>query len=344
MKHPLLQILLLSFVFSFSNAQTDFREGYVIENSGDTLHGFIDYRGDLFMGSLCRFKNKNNIITDYNPSTLAAYRFKDSKYFISKVINGKKAFLEFLINGQVNVYYLRDEQGDHYFLEKEGIGISEIPNNISYIYRDEKKYLLDTKKHIGMLSIYMNDAPNFSSKIAKITKPEHKNLIQLAEEYHNSVCFDKKCIIYEKQQTGIKVSFEALSGVVKYTNNDAVLDNFYWQNGVFAHFWLPRINEKIYFKIGFLHAHATYVDGESFNHLKPQAHFGYIASKTYRIRPTASIGLLAPSYSGGLMIRVNQKINVGLQSWLNFEHKEKTFLIPKELANYSILGNLFIEF
>ncbi|MFW5658286.1 MAG: hypothetical protein ACOCYF_02455, partial [Bacteroidota bacterium] len=60
------------------HAQTDFRPGYIIQNAGDTVYGEIDYRGDLLMGRLCRFKEADNSIKDYSPYDIAAFRFIDS--------------------------------------------------------------------------------------------------------------------------------------------------------------------------------------------------------------------------------------------------------------------------
>ena len=57
---------------SILNAQTDFRPGYVIGFSGDTLYGEIDYRGDLLMGSLCKYKSPDGTITEYTPYDIAA--------------------------------------------------------------------------------------------------------------------------------------------------------------------------------------------------------------------------------------------------------------------------------
>ena len=67
-----------------------------------------------------------------------------------------------------------------------------------------------------------------------------------------------------------------------------------------------------------------------------------MAPKTHRIKPDFSIGLLSTSYSGGVLVRINTNINIGVQSWVNFYYK-KTFWIPKKLFNYSILGNIYIE-
>ena len=191
------------------NAQTDFRPGYIINPNGDTLKGNIDYRGDRFMGITCRFKPETmRKEIEYTPDDILAFQFIDSKYFISKYVNGRKVFMEFLIKGKVCIYYLRDDKGDHYFIEKEGIGITEIPYEEGIKYSNNKSYFYQSTKHLGILNFYMQDAPDFQPRIARIGKPEHYNLIKLAEDYHNSVCKDVKCIVFEKEVPLLKTAFE----------------------------------------------------------------------------------------------------------------------------------------
>ena len=56
-KFVLFGLLILTGVL---NAQSDFRPGYIISTTGDTIFGEIDYRGDLSMSNVCRFKNGEN--------------------------------------------------------------------------------------------------------------------------------------------------------------------------------------------------------------------------------------------------------------------------------------------
>jgi hypothetical protein len=325
------------------NAQTDFRHGFIIKNNGDTIFGQIDYRGDLLMSSICKFKSADNRIIEYSPNDIRAYRFIDSKYYVSREVNLKRVFLEYLIKGQVNIYYMRDDKGDHYYIDREDVQLSKIPYEEGIKYVDGKQYSYKSKKHIGFLNLYMQDAPEFQSRIQTFKKPQHHNLIKLAEDYHNSVCEGEKCIIYGKKQPFIKVNIEALAGVVNFENVDDIIDKYYFQTGVVAHFWMPRTNEKIYFKTGFLYSQVEDSDGAKYGYLKIPTHIGYLAPKTYLIRPSVSIGLLSPSYSGGVSVRINKRISFGVQSWVNFFPDNNVFLIPNELFNYSFLGNLYIE-
>jgi len=331
----------LLFSFGVLNAQTEFRPGYIINSTTDTLHGYIDYRGAILMSRFCKFKGEDNTVKDYSPNDITAFRFIDSKYYVSREINNRSVFLEYLIKGEVNIYYMRDEDGEHYYLDKEDIKLTEIPYEEGIKYVDNKQVFYESTKHIGLLNYFMQDAPEFRSRIQSLKKPNHKNLIKLAEEYHNVVCEGNKCIIYEKKQPLLKVNLEGLAGVINYKNTEGIVDKFYFQRGIIAHFWMPRTNEKIYFKTGLLYSQPE-IDGVKKTHIKVPTHLGYLAPNSFRIRPSISIGLLSPSYSGGVAIKINKKINLGVQSWVNFRYDKVPF-IPSQLFNYSILGSLYIE-
>lgn len=327
---------------SFLKAQTDFRPGYIINTCGDTIFGEIDYRGDLLMSSICKFKSTENRITEYSPNDIIAYRFIDSKYYVSREVNLERVFLEYLIKGQVNIYYQRDVKGDHYYLEKQDVKITEIPYEEGIKYVEDKQIFYESTRHIGLLSIYMQDAPDFQSRIQTIKKPDHQNLIKLAEDYHNNVCLVEKCIIYEKKKPLKKVNLEAVAGIVNFNHVPGLHDKYYFQSGIIAHFWMPRSNEKIYFKTGFLFSQIEDTFGNKYGYLKIPTHIGYLAPNTYRIRPSFSFGLLSPSYSGGVALKLSKHINIGIQSWVNFYFK-KLLWIPSQLFNYSLLGTLYIE-
>ncbi len=147
-------------------AQTDFRPGYIIKTIGDTIFGQIDYRGDILMSKVCRFKDKESEITEYYPNDITAYRFIDSKYYVSRELNKKQVFLEYLIKGEINIYYMRDGIGDHYYLDKEDVKLTEIPYEEGIKYVDNKQVFYESKKHIGVLNYYMQDVAGFQSKIS----------------------------------------------------------------------------------------------------------------------------------------------------------------------------------
>ncbi len=348
------KILIILFVLSASTlyAQTDFRPGYVITNSYDTIYGQIDYRGDKLMGQICKFKPTGNNITEYSPKDIVAYRFIDSKYFISKEVAGKVMFLEFLIKGQVNIYYLRDKGGNHYYIDKGDMSIAEIPYDEKIITIDDKTLLSKSKKHIGILSYYMQDAPEIQTQIAKIKEPDHNNLIKVAENYHHEVCKDgEDCIIFEKKQPIIKVSVDLTAGFVAYRDL-----NQSFQSGVLLNLWIPRINEKIYFRTGFLYSKIE--DDETDNLRTPTwsvykipVMLEYMYSK-FAIKPKVAYGMNfyyinsgfnTISFMGGTNIKLNKSISCLLEYHADFDLSPLP-LIPSYWVSQAFMAGLSITF
>lgn len=267
------------------NAQTDFRPGYIINISGDTLYGKIDYRGDLLMSYICRFKNIDNTIIEYSPNDIIAYRFVDSKYFVSREIKNKNIFFEYLIKGKVNIYYFRDDKGDHYYIDKEGMKLTEIPYKEEKIYINRRPIYYESKKHIGLLRYYMQDTPEFQSRIDSLKKPDHQNLIKLAEDYHNALCEGEKCIIYEKGYSSTNVTFEPFWGLTKYKGYDKSINEL----GGYLYLWAPRVNEKLFFKTGLVYQKIS-EDSWYLKIFKIPVQFQYM-NMANKLQPKVSFGI-----------------------------------------------------
>jgi len=100
-------------------AQSNFKPGFIVNNTGDTIYGSIDYRGNMFMGEYCIFKDSNNVKHKYTSQDILAYRFIDNRYFVSREINNKKVFLEYLVKGKISFLYLKDLSGEIIILKKK---------------------------------------------------------------------------------------------------------------------------------------------------------------------------------------------------------------------------------
>ncbi|TLX75190.1 hypothetical protein E9993_09825 [Labilibacter sediminis] len=344
-KNFFLLIVLIS-VSEFVDAQTFYKPGYVLALDGDTLYGEIDYRGDLLMGSICKYKSNEGAIVEYSPSEILGYRFKDGKYYISKEIKGQSFFMEYLIKGIVSMYYLRDTHGDHFYLEKENESMVEMPYEEGIKEVDGKQIYFESKKHIGLLSYYMKDAPQLQSRINSVKKPERKNLINLASDYHNAVCDGEKCIIYEKKLPLFKVLPEVAFGGIGVSAFSDVHTAPRFQGGVLAHIWMPSSSEKLYFKTGVLFSSFEYTDGEVINFRKIPLHVEYVYPKGF-LRPTFSYGLNLYSLVGhtvsaniGANLKVSNKLFLRVNS--DFEFFTNTLIIPNEYFGYAVnVGLLF---
>ena len=340
MKHKLLFITVLLVIGRILNAQIDFRSGYIIMLNNDTVVGSLDYRGDKTMGEVCRFKTAE-FEKAYSPNDILEYRFTGSKYFISKALNGKNVFMEFLIQGKINIYYLRDTSGDHYYLEKDNSGIVEIPYEEGIKEINYTRYFYEKKKYIGVLNYYMQDAPQFQKEIANMGKPEHKSLIKLAEDYHNLVCKDRACIIYEKKPELFKLNLEISGGLLNYQKADNLVAWNYFQGGILAHIWMPRVNENWYFRTGLLLSTLHTTDGNQVVYKIP-LQLEYIYPKG-TIRPLIAFGLdfYKPNYhalalNAGVNIKIDKSSCWTIMYGIDFNPNADIQILPKNILSQTI--------
>jgi hypothetical protein len=352
----LYRFILCGLLFStgFINAQTNFKPGYIIKKSGDTLFGKIDYRGDFLMSKICTYKDSANTTYEFRPNDIKAFRFIDSKYFVSREINGEKVFLEYLIKGKINIYYMGDEKVDHFYLDKENEQLIELPYEEGFKYVDNKKVYFKTTKHIGILNYYMQDAPELSSQIQNLKKPECQNLIKLAEDYNNAVCRDKKCIIYEKKHPYLKVLFEPFVGITKYKGYDKIINEF----GCFLYLWTSGTNEKLFFKTGLLYNKLP-ENGVDLIIYKLPIQIQYIY-RAYKIQPYVSGGInleaVIKDYNQFThTLSLNAGLNYRLCKWVSIStgfNSDYTSLIDLvgakdlkfDLISYSIICGLLFDF
>lgn len=245
-------------------AQTDLRSGYIIKSNNDTIYGQIKYRGSHNSSKKCIFL-KDSLSTEqiFTPDDILGYRYENNKYYVSKSVSSnnktEQLFLEFLINGIVDIYYYRDEMEDHYFIEEGDSNLIELKNKISIIKIDNDTYQKEGKEYVGILRYVFQDQPNIQKKVDQ-TSLSHKSLINIAKDYHLQVCADQDCIVYEKNTSkntrkfGIVIDINAI-GITSLKKTDPIyyLDdvessiNFSPGIGLFYMSNFQYINEKVFF-------------------------------------------------------------------------------------------------
>lgn len=191
----------LIFFYSFIlYGQRDMKSGYIITNNSDTVYGQIDYQLDVYNAENCYFiqDSQTNPIT-YKPGQIKAYRIINGKFYVSRKVTIEKTerevFLEFLVNGKVDMFYLPPK---YYFVEREDKGIHILENTEKKVVKENKEYIKENKEYIGILSTYMFDDLPIMNNIQKSNLAQ-KDLIKIATDYHNRVCPDEKCTVYTKE-------------------------------------------------------------------------------------------------------------------------------------------------
>jgi hypothetical protein len=352
----------LCFIFllclSDLKGQTDFRPGYVITNENDTLHGLIDYRGDTRNSKICVFKeNATSASSEYLPGQIKAYRFSGSKYYVSKNIlaNGTKKdfFLEFLVNGIADLYYYRDVNNPHYFIEKRDGQLFELNNTEELIKKDDIEYFRQKKEYIGLLKYAFADCPQLFEKINN-TVLDTKSLVNITKKYHNYVCDDEKCIIYEKQLPTIKLTLAPFvsmnASFLSIGNGGYVYETMKFQPstypsiGVLLNSSLPSANEKLSFQVSaeigqnYFYGTGSYVGNNSFNevHLHSTVLMGKGGFKytypTGRFRPTFMVGAHIAALVDKKGRRIEEKNENG--TICTYEYNED--MLSKENYGYNV--------
>lgn len=272
------------------HAQFDFRKGYLIKNTNDTISGWIDYRRNNVNSKKCVFKqNIEDKSRIFSPKEIKAYRFIDGKYYVSKKldVDGKQSqlFLEYLINGIVDIYYYSDEEGENYLADQGEGNLIRLKNEERELIRNRKTFVGESKEYRRMLKVIFKESPTIVKRVNSLDL-NHKSIIEIAHDYHNEVCLDQKCIIYEMKLSKTSRRFGMLFGMNYTSVNDKenLLDKFSYLKdgaledalspniGFFYKTNLPMINDKIHLQysasFSFLKLAGTHMRQESLYHFK----------------------------------------------------------------------------
>ncbi len=206
-------MLLFSSISAYG--QDNYKPGYVITNSLDTIRGYLlnvntnPYKECSFKKSL----NENVVV--YSPDQIYGYRFEDNgKFYISKDTpvdkSMKRYFLEYMIQGKANIY-LRTDQLVHYYIETARYKMMEISETEKYSRTKLGDVIVRPKLYTGKLKYVLSDCPEVFDEIDKL-KLYPTQIIKLAEDYHNHVCTGEKCIIYEKKIQPLKINWGIVAG------------------------------------------------------------------------------------------------------------------------------------
>jgi hypothetical protein len=201
-------------MYAVSVAQNDYKEGFIISQKDDTTNGFLLFNNNNIF-TKCLFKpSKDSNVIKYNSDEIKGFRFNNGKYYVSKIVlldeKPEQRFLEYLIQGKSNIYYLR-ERTDHYYIETDSSNLIEL---------SEKEVLYGSSYvrpswYKGKLRAVLSLADDMDKEIEN-TRLTHKSLIRLAKSYHYKVCDTEDCIIFEKNESNIEIKLAAIIG---YTYN-----------------------------------------------------------------------------------------------------------------------------
>jgi len=216
-------VIVLLFVLTATSQR---KPGFIIDNKGDTIHGFINSESSIRNSKKCLFTDpRDNAEHEYMPGQIGLYRFDNGKCYSSDeiLINGTKSkvFLEWVLKGQVSLFtYTTTGMKSRYFIKAKGDSLVELKNTTTTIEKVKETsvvaidmpttYQHDRNEYIGSLLLAFRDCPSIFP-IVRNTPLSEKPLIRVSKLYQAKTCPGEECIEFEDKTRNAKaeVSFAA---------------------------------------------------------------------------------------------------------------------------------------
>jgi hypothetical protein len=215
-KHKKFGLLILGFFLTnISYSQEIYTPGYVINNSHDTLYGYIYHTNLKRSPEEIRFKTIiNSEPVTYKPDEISEFRTKNEFFVSGDVIRETtnetkvdKIFLQILFNGKKNLYSYTDSEGKSSYYIKDRKGFELLINGKSFQSHNHKQDGVAKKNYTEQLSLYLNEC---SSKRLHLRSTQYnkESLLNLFQYYNK---FSPSYVFYQKQNE-IRGEFGALIG------------------------------------------------------------------------------------------------------------------------------------
>ncbi|GAB6011381.1 hypothetical protein [Viscerimonas tarda] len=322
MKKILITLLLFSSLI-LANAQSNYKAGYVITNNNDTLKGLIDFRSDEANAKICKFKTSETAEEQrLQPGEIKAFRFIDEgKYYVSRAASiqdkAENLFIEYLVQGKVNMYYYKQgSENEYYFLEKEDGTLHPFTKKADEIVQNKK---VTDNKYKGVLLYLLQDCPPINNKIEK-TGFDRESMVELAKEYHAEMCLPgEECIVFENDYKKNFVVFKLslYAGVfiknyettvgISFPDKDKLKNSIAPAIGAQLNVSNPRISKSLSFLLDASFSSFKYDDRGVGNNGNRRFKYSanivnltlggrYTLQASKHIRPSVEVGVLSFSY------------------------------------------------
>jgi hypothetical protein len=226
MKQTAFFLTLTLIAFNTSFGQKKFSEGFIVNNSNDTVKGLIEHQDWAQNPETIKFRDapgSGEIV--YSPSDIRAFKVANETYVSGVVtIDASKdmdysnkvenvvdtTFLLVLVNGEKSLYYLKSKMLKEYFFIKKD-NVFETLFNKEYLVRNEGGGVYSKKREAykGQLNGYLNDCPEIMKNISA-TSYTRNDLTRLFDKYYT--CTGKN-IVYQKELRKLTTEFGVLTGM-----------------------------------------------------------------------------------------------------------------------------------
>ena len=221
-------ILIVLLIAQFGIAQTNYLPGKIVVSSGDTISGFIDYRGWSNNPTEINFKKSlDGAVTTKNPKNIVEFRVKDELYKseavevvlttmeLNNAADNSKietkldtVFLQTLYSGNKSLFYHKAlGQEESFYIEHES-GCELLRYKKYSTLVDGNRMFATNREYISQLVKYLKDCPD---QIPKIRKAQYKvsSLFKLFEGYYSC---SSDPIFFKRKAKKVRADFGVVGG------------------------------------------------------------------------------------------------------------------------------------
>ena len=259
------------FIIAFrAYSQSDFREGFLIDSSGDTLKGWINYTESKEQYRICNFRTSEQTeVTNYLPDQIEGYGYVRDKVFESGSLETEgrekqQVFYQVLVRGSVSLL----KHDNIFYARGSDFVIRELDNSKSQTESDGKVYATKSRRYIGTLSLLFQNCDEVQKKLPDLRYSE-KGLTEIVEDYN--ACQGEEYQVYKNRKkwfaaelglafgyNASNIKFDTSITEYQYLTEDFETD---WSAmpGISLYLLSPRINERISFYVGAFYLKTKYI-------------------------------------------------------------------------------------
>ena len=205
------------------SAQVNPQKGYIITNSGDTVHGTIDYLTDARNVKECLFqRNGEGGYKSLSPADIKGYRLADDGiYYVSRLFTGSEKpellFAEFLIQGGVSLYrYYHDDTNYYGFVDSDGKEVIIRDDRLNSDLGSYNQKLQDRRQKVQDVNALMYQDKTISNRLWKMDLTSN-GLTELVKQYDEEYCTSAgDCVVFKydrKKASAVSRRFYVGAGI-----------------------------------------------------------------------------------------------------------------------------------
>lgn len=229
---------------SFIQSQNNYKDGWVIDNLGDTLKGQIVYPSSGKGAEKCNFKTSSGTKYSYSPSQIKSYKVGDAFYISGKFqyeINFEEFpfFIEILIEGPAKLVRIKDRLA---LIEEGSVSWIDLSESRSFEANSgkvvvKKEALLSLARKLGVKCPAVSLLSGRSGKI-----PDEKDIYKYVETYNSCLIQPGESITtYRRPHPGLVIKSGVSVGLgfvdsgfsgprSTFSSREIALSNFQFQS------------------------------------------------------------------------------------------------------------------